>query len=196
MGKGRTDHLGWWGRKGGAPGLVHLFSLQIKDLPTLGQDLLELVPQQGLRQWRKRIISYTCLFSPFSRFWWEVVSSFIVSTMVFFFRTLRCMSSGPIDLYTFNLIRWSQTCSTLTLWGFLLPQLPVRSLGTQKLWETWLAIKTKTKNSLGTPAFFISEEASSPFSFIRGYIVIFLSLLPNLCKESPSDDWRKRVLLI
>ena len=45
-----------------APGLVHLLSLQTKDFLILGQDLLELVhlvPQQALRQWCKRMTSYT-----------------------------------------------------------------------------------------------------------------------------------------
>ena len=47
-----------------APGLVHLLSLQTKNFPILGQDLLEivhLVPQQALRQWRKRVTSYNSL---------------------------------------------------------------------------------------------------------------------------------------
>ena len=41
-----------------APCLVHLLSLQTKDFPILGQDLLELVPQQALRQGCKRMTSY------------------------------------------------------------------------------------------------------------------------------------------
>ena len=54
-----------------APGLVHLLSLETKDFPILGQDLLELVPQQALRQWHKRMTSYTgvhCRLSDRGRF--------------------------------------------------------------------------------------------------------------------------------
>jgi len=44
--------------------------------------------------------------------------------------TLRCMSSVPIGLFTFKLIRWSQTCSFLTVGGILLPPLSLRGSGT------------------------------------------------------------------
>jgi len=56
------------------------------------------------------------------------MESILATTSASSFRTLGCMSSSPIDLYTFRLMRWSQTCSTLT--QILLPQLLLRSSGT------------------------------------------------------------------
>jgi len=45
----------------------------------------------------------------------------LATTSASSFRTLECMSSSSIDLYTFSLMRWSQTCSSLVEGGVLLP---------------------------------------------------------------------------
>lgn len=81
--------------------------------------------------------------------------------------TLGYISSGPIDSQTFSLMKCSWICSDLMLGGILLSWPPLGSSGTWEIWEAWLTAKTKAKNSLSTTAFFTSEEASFPFSFIR-----------------------------
>ena len=45
----------------------------------------------------------------------------MATTSAFFFRTLGCMSSSLIGLYTFSLMRWSWTFSYFTVGGILFP---------------------------------------------------------------------------
>ena len=51
----------------------------------------------------------------------NIMESVLVSTSANSFRTMGCMSSSPIDLYTFSLMRWSQTYSALALVRIFLP---------------------------------------------------------------------------
>lgn len=90
------------------------------------------------------------------------------------FRALECMLSGPIGLYTFNLMRWSQSCSTLNVGGILHPQPLLGSFGTREVWEVWLALKTKANNSLSVSAFSVFEEDSFPFSGESAFEVLEL----------------------
>lgn len=90
--------------------------------------------------------------------------------------------SAP-DLYTFCLMRESLTCSLLTIGGILLPQPLYRSSRTWEVWEARLPVKTEAKNWLSMAAFSMHIKASSPFSFIKGYALLFLSLQINITTE-------------
>lgn len=90
--------------------------------------------------------------------------------------------SAP-DLYTFCLMRESLTCSLLTIGGILLHQPLPRSSRTWEVWEARLPVKTEAKNWLSMAAFSMHIKASSPFSFIKGYAPLFLSLQINISTE-------------
>jgi len=89
------------------------------------------------------------------------------------FRILGFISSGPMDLYTFSLIRQSQTCSAFTVGGILFSQPTSRC---SRMWETWEISEDKAKNLLCTSAFAMPSVACSPFSLIRGSTLFFACL--------------------
>lgn len=83
------------------------------------------------------------------------------------FRTLGCVSSGPINLCLFCLISLSQICSLLTVGGNFLSQCPPGVWGNWEMWEAWLPVQTEAKNLMSTSAFSIYITISS-FLFVRG----------------------------
>ena len=64
----------------------------------------------------------------------NMMESGLASTSAISFRTQGWISPGPMDLHTFNFIRRSQTCSTLTVGQKPLPTPSPRGSGS---WQTW-----------------------------------------------------------
>ena len=102
----------------------------------------------------------------------------LATTSTIFLRTLGWISSSPMGFCTFNCMRRSQTCSTVTVeWNPLFSP-PPRASGSWQTWgEAWPSVKTETKHLLSTSAFSTSEGASSPSSFIRGATLSLICLL-------------------
>lgn len=94
--------------------------------------------------------------------------------------TLGFLSSDPINLCTFRVLRWSWTWPSLSVGGTLLSQslilLPIhlRGVGREAAIEDWSKI-------LGTPAFSCSTVTSFPALFMGGRMYTFFDL-PFLVK--------------
>jgi len=61
-------------------------------------------------------------------------------------RTLGCISSGPIDMCMFRILRWLRTSSFLTVGGALPLWSHSCSPSTGEVWEERLPVKTEAKN--------------------------------------------------
>lgn len=99
----------------------------------------------------------------------------IVTSSALSLRTHRHISSGPMDLWNFQFLRWSQTRPSPTAGGssfsspFLCPL--------QLEWLEHLLVKTKAKKSLITYVFSIPQEVRSTISFQKGPTFCLILLL-------------------
>lgn len=105
------------------------------------------------------------------------MESILAITSARSFRTIGCISSSPVELNTFSLMRWPWTSSALILGGILLLWSPLGSSGTWDTCEAWVTVETEEKNSLSISAFSTSKEAIFPFSFNREGTLSFARLL-------------------
>jgi len=101
----------------------------------------------------------------------KMMDSGWATTLASYLRSLRYVSSDSIDLYTFSLRSWSQTCSSLTFRGESAPPVSTKRFREMRFRDMKnmriLAASDNWGKELSTSAFSISVVAGSPFSFIK-----------------------------
>jgi len=122
--------------------------------------------------------------SPDSHNFSNVMESSSAITSDSSFRILECMSFVFIDLYTFNLVRQSQTCSALPVGWILLSHTPP---GGSEMWEAWKRSLTDSEDwGKGLAEYLSLHIFWSDFSLLiywRGYTLLCLSILTDVPVE-------------
>jgi len=106
----------------------------------------------------------------------KMMESGLASASAMSLRTRVCISSGPLDLYTFRFLRQSQTWSSPTAGGSSFSQSLTLPSVSWVVWLEHLLLKTEAKKSFSTSAFSTSQVTRSPASFQRGptFSLVFL----------------------
>lgn len=109
------------------------------------------------------------------------MESSLASTSASSLRTLGCMSSDHIDLYTFSFMRWSWTSSFLTVERILLSQLP------PKIERSFEILYEQSERSY---RLFSSDLLSVSYGWITSRKCFSFCLLRNMYLENPEDLWK------